>query len=64
VFSDHETGDYRLAGDDLRDGTYWTGSHTRTPIAVYASGPGSEQLDQLCRISDLFFLMTGRLGEP
>ena len=61
VLADHETGGYTLYGEDPLDAAFWTSGHTRTPVAVYAQGPGAGRLSSLCRIADLHLLMTGRL---
>lgn len=62
VSADHETGGYRLWGDDLAEADFpFSPVHTRQPVAVYAKGPGAENLASLCRVTDLHLLLTGRL---
>jgi alkaline phosphatase len=71
VLADHETGGYHFdpalgpssgtytAYTD--DGTLRVGFHTRTPIEVYALGPGSDAVQHITRHSDTYRLLTGRL---
>jgi alkaline phosphatase len=62
VTADHETGGYGFYMDDLGDPSWWASPfHSRQPVAVYARGPGAENLASLCRGADVFRLMTGRL---
>lgn len=71
VFADHETGGYHFdhevgpasgtfsgAGDN---GLFRFGFHTRTPIAVYALGPGSDSIANVRSHLDTHRLMLGNL---
>lgn len=60
VSADHECGDYRHHPQQPLGGVFGSSGHTRAAVEAYASGPGSERLDRLCRTSDLFALLTGR----
>ena len=71
VLADHETGGYQW--DDARgpssgdytaftdDGILRVGYHTRTPIEVYALGPGSDGVARITEHADTYRLLTGRL---
>ena len=71
VFSDHETGGYRFdhaVGPSTGEftavtdrGAFLYGFHTRTPIEVYARGPGSDAIDNVHNHADTHRLMLGRL---
>jgi len=63
VLADHETGGYVPSSEDPRAGVFWTSGHTRTPVDVFASGPGADELARLCHLADVFALMTGRMEE-
>lgn len=63
VLADHETGGYHFdhavgasSGSFSRPGV-----HTRTPIEVYALGPGSDSLDQVKSHADTHRLLIGTL---
>jgi len=65
VLADHETGGYTLYGDNLADAVFWASPlHSQAAVAVYAKGPGSENLASACRISDVHYLFTGQLPAP
>lgn len=57
--ADHECGEYFLADDTLDSGDYSSSTHSRRPIALWALGPGSDDIESLCRISDVHALLTG-----
>jgi alkaline phosphatase len=67
VLADHETGGYhfdRAVGPEsgqfsAQDGN--SGYHTRTPIEVYALGPGSEAVEQIASHGDTYRLLVGTL---
>ena len=60
--ADHETGVYTLNGPDLERARFQgSPDHSRTPVALYARGPGAEKIAQLCRISDVHWILTGQL---
>lgn len=71
VLSDHETGGYHFdhaVGPSSGDFSAWAnngafryGFHTRTPIEVYALGPGSDSIQRVRRHADTYRLLTGRL---
>ncbi|HKP63044.1 MAG TPA: alkaline phosphatase [Polyangiales bacterium] len=71
VLADHETGGYQfddaigpISGDYTAftdDGVLRVGYHTRTPIEVYALGPGSEAVRHITQHADTYRLLTGRL---
>ncbi|MEM9494036.1 MAG: alkaline phosphatase, partial [Myxococcota bacterium] len=63
VTADNECGNYSLMGSDLDQAIYGSIAHTRTPVPVWAAGPGSERLDGLCRGADIFSLLTGQLPD-
>jgi alkaline phosphatase len=65
ITSDHETGGMFITKGD-RDGSelelsYSTGSHTPSPVGIFAFGPGEELFKGLMNINDigqkLFFLL-------
>jgi alkaline phosphatase len=65
VGADHENGGYRFDGDDPSTASFPNAPlHTRLPVPVYAAGPGAENIGSLCRVSDVFLLLTGRLPAP
>ncbi|MCG8422095.1 MAG: alkaline phosphatase [Proteobacteria bacterium] len=61
ITADHECGSYVLNGVDLDDGKFLSLQHTRTPVALWAAGPGSKRIDSICRGSDVYHLLTGQL---
>ncbi len=71
VVSDHETGGYHFDAavgpgsgefDASRDcGAFRCGDHTRTPVPVYALGPGSEHLERLVDHTSTHRLLLGEL---
>lgn len=63
VLADHETGGYSHDPGDPTAGTFSTTGHTREAVDLFASGPGSTDLARLCRLTDVFALLTGRSGE-
>lgn len=65
VLADHETGGYTLYGDNVLDALFWASPlHSRAAVAVYARGPGAENLASACRIADVHYLLTGQLPAP
>lgn len=70
VLADHETGGYsfdRTLGPVsgtfsafTDDGRLRVGYHTRTPIELYALGPGSDSLQHIHHLIDTYRLLTGR----
>lgn len=63
VLADHETGGYLHSALDSSAGTFQTNVHTHQPVDLFASGPGAEHLEHMCRLTDVFALMTGRVAE-
>jgi alkaline phosphatase len=71
VLADHETGGYHFdhelgpsTGDFaafIDNGTFRYGFHTRTPIDVYALGPGSDSIFSVTSHSDTHRLLLGNL---
>jgi alkaline phosphatase len=72
VLADHETGGYRFdhaVGPESGEFTsYWVaagglrvGEHTRTPIEVYALGPGSDAVPRITQHADTYRLLLGVL---
>jgi len=71
VLADHETGGYHFdhgIGPETGDfsafsdnGVLRSGFHTRTPIAVYALGPGSERLAGAASLADVHRLLLQNL---
>jgi len=72
LLADHETGGYRFdrsLGPDSGDfsavsgdaTTLRVGQHTRTPIEVYAIGPGSDALQRVTKHADTYRLLLGLL---
>ncbi|MET0385408.1 MAG: alkaline phosphatase [Polyangiales bacterium] len=68
VLADHETGGYHFdhtLGPESGDFSAYvggtTGVHTRTPIAVYARGPGSDAIDRVASLGDAHRLLRGSL---
>lgn len=61
ITADHECGFYELTDDELTNAYFFSITHTRQPVALWAKGPGAENLDSLCRVSDVHHLLTGQL---
>jgi alkaline phosphatase len=60
--ADHDTGGFDPGDPDAGEGPSFLGSaHTRTPVGVYARGPGAKHVEHMCRMSELYLLLSGRL---
>ena len=59
--ADHETGGYRVGARGFEDASLAHGSHTRVPVDVYANGPGADAVTRMCRLSEVYSLISGRL---